>query len=166
VSERRRVASGLALATLALLVALGVNPVSRERILAAYVLVVAAVLLAALTRVLRGTGDPPAPSEFERALRRPPGEQVRPPELIRTERELQLGTASAWYMHSRLAPIMRDAATARGVDFERHPEAARELLGDDVWELLRPDRPEPRDRSAPGVPFAQLRTAVDTLERL
>jgi hypothetical protein len=166
VTERRRIATGVAFATLALLVALGVNPISREQTLAAYVLVVAAVVLAALTRVLRGSGDKPPASEFERALRPQSDGPVRPPELIRTEREIQLGTSSAWYLHSRLAPILRDAAMARGVDFERRPEAARELLGDDVWELLRPDRPEPRDRSAAGVPFARLRATVETLERL
>jgi hypothetical protein len=165
-SESRRIASGAAFATLALLVALGLRPVSGEQILAAYVLALAAVGLAALTRVLRSTAELPPASELEHALRRRPDEPMRPPELIRTEREIRLGTSSAWYLHTRLAPMLREAAAARGVDFERRPEAARELLGDDAWELLRPDRPEPADRSAPGIPLARLRATVDVLERL
>ena len=40
------------------------------------------------------------------------------------------------------------------------------MLGEDAWELLRPDRPEPRDRDAPGIPLRRLRTVVDTLEQL
>jgi hypothetical protein len=166
VSEPRRIATGAAFATLALLVALGIRPVSREQILAAYVLTLAAVGLAALTRVLRSASELPPPSQLEHALRPQPEEPMRPPELIRTEREIRLGTSSAWYLHTRLAPILREAAAARGVDFERRPDVARALLGDDVWELLRPDRPEPADRSAPGIPLARLRATVDVLERL
>jgi hypothetical protein len=166
VTERRRIATSVAVATLALAVALGVQPIAVDRILSAYVLVLAAIAFAALTRVLRGASEWPAPSEFAHALRPRIGVTVRPPELIRTEREITLGTANAWHLHTRLAPLLRDVAAARGIDFARRPALARELLGDETFELLRPDRPAPADRSAPGLPLARVRAAVDTLERL
>jgi len=166
VSEKRRIASSVDLATLGLAVALGVQPIAVDRILSAYVLVLAAIALAALTRVLRSASELPPPSDFEHALRPRVAVVVRPPELVRTEREITLGTSSAWHLHKRLLPILRDVAAARGIDFVRRPETARELLGDEIFELLRPDRPAPEDRSAAGLPFARLRTAVDRLETL
>jgi hypothetical protein len=166
VNERRRIASSVALATLGLAVALGVQPISVDRILSVYVLVLAAIALAALTRVLRRASELPPPSDFEHALRPRVAVVVRPPELIRTERAITLGTSNAWHLHTRLVPILREVAAARGIDFARRPETARELLGDETFELLRPERPAPADRSALGLPFVRLRTAVDKLERL
>jgi hypothetical protein len=166
VSERRRVVTGVLFATLALLVALGVGPVSRDRILAAYVLALATIALAALTRILRGASELPPPSELEHALRPRIDHPMRPPELVRIEREIRLGMSSEWYLQKRLAPILRDAAAARGVDFERRPAAARELLGDEVWELIRPGRPEPDHQARSALGFPQLRAAVERLERL
>jgi hypothetical protein len=166
VSERRRISTGVLFATLALLVAIGIGPVSREQILAAYVLLLAAIALAALTRILRSAAELPPPSEFEHALRSPADEPMRPPELIRIEREIRLGMSSRWYLHKRLAPILRDAAAARGVDFERRPDAARALLGDELWELIRPGKQEPDHTARSPLGFAELRSAVDRLERL
>jgi hypothetical protein len=54
----------------------------------------------------------------------------------------------------------------RGIDIERSPERAAALLGPDVWELVRPDRPAPDDRTAPGVPIETVERALDDLERL
>jgi hypothetical protein len=67
--------------------------------------------------------------------------------------------------------MLREAAAARlaaghNVDLARRPDAARKLLGEDVWQLLRPDRPQPVDHDAPGIPMRQLRSVVDTLEKL
>jgi hypothetical protein len=166
VSEGRRIATRVVLATLALLVAIGVGPVARERILAAYVLALAAIALAALTRILRGDSELPPPSEFERALRPQATEHARPPELIRIEREIRLGLSSHWYLHRRLAPILRDAATARGVDFERRPDAARALLGDELWELVRPGTEAPDHVTRSPLGYPQLRAAVERLEAL
>ena len=49
---------------------------------------------------------------------------------------------------------------------DREPEKARTLLGDETWELVRPDRPEPADRHAPGLPLGALERAVASLEQL
>jgi hypothetical protein len=169
--ERFRIATSVCFATSGLVVALGLRPISTERILAAYVLVLAGIALAALTRVTRGAAERPAPSPFEEALRTRPARPMRPPELVRTERELTLGTTNAGHLHLRLLPLLRETAAARlaaghGIDLERRPEAARLALGEEAWELLRPDRPAPADRDGPGVPLKRVSAVIDTLERL
>ena len=170
-AELRRPALLFASATLALAVALGIRPVSASTILSAYVLALAAVALGALIRVARGPSEWREVSQFERALRTLAEAPVRPPELVRTEREITLGSASANHLHTRLLPILRKAAAARLaahhlVELDHRPDAAHALLGDEAWELLRPDRPAPVDRNAPGLPLRRIRALVDTLERL
>jgi hypothetical protein len=170
-SERARITTIVAIATAVLVVMLGVGPASVRQMLAVYVLVLAAIGLAALTRVARDASELPPPSAFEGALQVRVVEPMRPAELVRTEREITLGNASAGRLHQRLLPMLREAAAARlsaghNVDLERRPDAARALLGDDTWELLRPDRPEPYDRNAPGLPMSQIRDVISTLERL
>jgi hypothetical protein len=96
---------------------------------------------------------------------------MRPPELVRTEREITLGMANAGHLHKRLLPMLREAAAVRlatrqSVEIERRPDQARRLLGDDAWELLRPDLPEPADPHAPGISLGRLRRIVDALERI
>jgi hypothetical protein len=169
--ERIRIATSVFFATAGLVIALGLRPVSTERILAAYVLVLAGIALAALTRVARGASERPALSPFEEALRARPLQPMRPPELVRTERELTLGTTNAGNLHQRLLPLLRECAAARlaaghGIDLERRPEAARLVLGEGAWGFLRPDRPAPEDREGPGVPLRHVRAVIDTLERL
>jgi hypothetical protein len=170
-AERRRLVTLFAGATFALVVALGVRPVSVATILAAYVLVLAAIALTALTRLTRTASEWQPASQFEHALRRDDEVSVRPPELVRTEREITLGSANAAHLHMRLLPILREAAAARlaahhNFELDRRPDAARALLGDEAWQLLRPDRSAPEDRNAPGLPLRRIRALVDTLERL
>jgi hypothetical protein len=87
------------------------------------------------------------------------------------ERELELGIADATHAHRRLLPLLRAAAEARlasrrGVDLDRRPDVAEARLGEDVWELLRPDRPEPADRHGAGVPRASVRAVIERVESL
>jgi hypothetical protein len=159
--EVRRIALPVGGLTLALVVLLAVRPVSSERIVAGYVLALAAVALGAITRLLRSRAEPTPVSTFELALTPTPAAPGRPPELVRVEREIVLGTTSAGHLHTRLLPLLRDAAVAR-LGTRMTPEA----LGNDAWELLRPDRPEPVDRNAPGLTLRRLRELVTTLERL
>jgi hypothetical protein len=165
---RIRVGVGFAVATLAVAIVLAVNVFHASEVIAVYVVVVGAQALVALTRPPRAETEP---SLFESALRRPREEPLRPPELVRIERELVLGLESAGHLHTRLLPILCDAAAARlaakhHIDLERRPAAARALLGEEAWELLRPNRPEPSDRGGPGLPRARLRAVIDALERL
>lgn len=169
--ELRRVTSAILTLTAILGILLAVHPLTTERLLSIYVLALAAVALAALTRVAQTVEERRRASAFDAALRRRGIRPMRPPELVRTERELTLGIANAGHLHRRLLPLLRDAAAARlaqkhGVELERRPETARGLLGDEAWELLRPDRPEPADRNAPGLSFARVKALVDRLEAL
>ena len=167
ISERRRVATLVAMTTVALIVVLGIHPVSTGRIAAGYVLVLAAIGLGAVTRILGAESWHERGSQFEHVLSRKQPEPTRPAELVRVEREITFGTTSAGHLHTRLLPLLREAAAARvGIDFELHPERARTALGDETWELLRPDRPEPTDRNAPGLPLRRIRAVVDSLEEL
>lgn len=166
-AERRRVATLVVLTTLALIVVLGLHPVSTGRILAGYVLTLAGIALAAATRILAAGSWRDRGSHFEHLLARKPGPPTRPSELVRIERELTLGASSAGHLHIRLLPLLREAAAARlGIDLDLHPDRARAALGDETWELLRPDRPAPSDRSAPGLPLRRARAVVDRLEQL
>jgi len=161
-----------AVATAGLVVALAARPVSTREILAAYVLALSAIALLHLTRLARGEESWfRTPSEFERALTSRPEVRMRPAELVRIERELTLGSATAEHLHGRLLPLLRDAAAARlaarhEVDLDRRPDRARELLGDETWEIVRPDREAPDDRNAPGLPLRRIAAVIDTIERL
>ena len=105
-------------------------------------------------------------SQFEHALSRNESEPSRPAELVRIEREITLGTSSAGHLHTRLLPLLREAAAARlGIDLELRPDRARAVLGEETWELVRPDRPEPHDRNAPGLPIRRVRAVVESLEQ-
>jgi hypothetical protein len=171
VRERRRIVGSLATATAVLGVLLGIRPLPTERLLAGYVLVLAAIALATLTRIAQPPGERREASRFEQALRGRRERPTRPPELVRTERELTLGMANAAHAHTRLLPLLREAAEARltakhGVDVSRRSHVAEALLGEEAWELLRRDRPAPDDRDAPGLSFARVEAIVARLERL
>jgi predicted aspartyl protease len=124
----RRVATGLLLATLALIVLLGARPTSRETILAAYAIAVAAIALAALTAALQ-EARADTPSRFAAELTREPVSPTRPADLIRAERELVLAAADDGHFRRRLQPLLREIAAARGVeeDFEVRAPTMRDL---------------------------------------
>jgi len=170
-TERSRIATAVALATVLLVVMLGLRLASVQQTLSVYVL----VLRRSRSRRSPASRAPrppsPPPSAFDAALRIRPVDPMRPSELVRTERDITLGLSNAGLLDQRLLPMLREAAAARlsanhNVELERRPDAARALLGDDAWELVRPDRPQPADRNAPGIPPSQLRDLIATLERL
>lgn len=170
-TEGGRVATLVALATLGLIVLLGLRPVGADRILAGYVLALAAIAASALVRRLARRSDDFTPSRFEHAIAWKPDPPSRPPELVRIERDLVLGTTNAGHLHARLLPILREAAAARlgaryQVDLARRPEVARTLLGDEAWELVRPDREPPPDLYGPGLSLRAVRRVVERLESL
>jgi hypothetical protein len=121
-----------------------------------------------LDRLLRTI--PRRASAFDAAFAPPRRTRARPASLARVEREVTLATGTAFDVHFRLRPLVAPLATGlllrRGVDPERRPDAAAELLGPALWELVRPDRPAPDDRTAPGIPLAAVERLVDDLERL
>jgi hypothetical protein len=53
-----------------------------------------------------------------------------------------------------------------GIDCDARPDAAAAILGDATWAWLRPDRPEPLDRWAPGPQLGELRALIDAIENI
>jgi hypothetical protein len=167
----RKLVGPVALAAVALVLLLSVRPLSTSRALSIWILLLAAMALVALSRGMREGDGAPGARRFEAALRRRPRPAQEPVELVRMDRELSLGNGSALHARRHLLPLLRACASARlssryGVELERQPEAARTLLGDEVWELIRPDWPELVDQREPGVPRPRLEAAITRLESL
>lgn len=135
-----------------------------------YLLCIGGVLLLALVRVTRAQAPAARDSRFDAALaamRRPVAESGEPA-LVR---DLELSTYSAFHLHARLRPVLREVAAHRlraryGVELDAEPARAHELVGAAAWELVRPDRAPPADRLSTGPPLAELRTVVDELETI
>jgi hypothetical protein len=141
----------------------------RTRLLDLYVLFVAALSMLGLVRATREAGDA-TESVFDRALRRRSHRDARPPSLAKLEREVVLAAVTEFDFHARLRPALREIAAhklaGRGLVLDSGSPATRAALGDGLWELLRPDRPPPHDRLAPGVPLKRLQTILDKLDEL
>jgi hypothetical protein len=171
VSLVRRLIFPAFVATVALAVLLAVRPLSTSRALAIWVVLVAGIALFLLVRHSRESNTVPRARRFEAALGRRPAPAPAPVELLRVERDIELGITSASHAHHKLLPILRAAAEARlasrhGIELERRPDAARAALGEDAWGWLRPDRPEPADRFDPGVPREEVVALIERIEAL
>jgi hypothetical protein len=158
-------------AVVALVVLLSLPEIPTSRALGIWVVIATAIVLFVLHRHAGESPWPTPAPRFEQALRRRKPKSAQPEELLRMEREIVLGSADADHAHRQLLPLLRSTASARiaarhGFELERRPEAARALLGDDVWELLRPDRPEPADRHAEGLPHREIVAAIERVEAL
>jgi hypothetical protein len=146
------------------------SPGLRTVLLDVYLLALGGVLLLALVRVTRVKAPPDEGSDFDRALaamRRPRAES----DEVGFEHELEFSVLSAFHLHRRLRPLLREVAAHRlltryGIDLDAEPARARELVGPSAWELVRPDRDLPADRRAPGPPLSHLRQVVAELERI
>ena len=165
----RRLVAPAIVATVALIVLLAVRPLSTSRALGVWVVVVAALALLLLVRHSRYAEQ--HVRRFEAALRGRTPTPSEPVELLRMERELELGIANAGSAYHRLLPLLRAAAEARlasrhGVELDRRPDAAQALLGEEAWEWLRPDRPEPVDRFGRGVPRERVAALIERVESL
>jgi len=104
-----------------------------------------------------------ARSRFDASLVEVSPATKRLPGLERMEREVTLGAASSYDLHFRLLPHLREIARAR---LERAGKTPSEATLGRWWELLRPDRPVPDDRFAPGISEPDLRALVADLEAL
>jgi hypothetical protein len=139
------------------------QPGLRNVTLHVYVFVVGALLMLGLVAAAGDSVPRRSRSELDQALAERNRRTPRLPDVERTEREVTLATASAYDLHYRLLPHLREVAQCR---LERAGKApGPETLGR-WWELLRPDRPEPEDRFAPGIKQSELRALVDELERM
>jgi hypothetical protein len=108
-------------------------------------------------------------SALAEALEREPKEPVRPSDLVRTERLLML--SSTFDLHYRLRPILREVAEQRladrrGLRLDTGSPQVRQVLGEELWELLRPDRSAPERRFEAGLPHDALARVIERLESI
>jgi hypothetical protein len=65
-----------------------------------------------------------------------------------------------------LVPIVAARLGRRGIDMALAPRRAQELLGDVLWEIVRPDTPSAANRVGRGLAGDDLRTAIERLEQV
>ena len=165
-----RIGAVVAAATVVLLVLVVAVPSRRALFVGIYVLFLGAIAVGTLVGSFR-TLEPEAwaRSPFERDQEKP----ERPPpiaELERIDRLVVLGAANEFDLHYRLRPLLRQVAGDRlhgrhGVELDRDPERARQLLGDQLWQLVSAEREVGR-RTGPGLPAAELAGHIERLEAL
>jgi hypothetical protein len=131
-----------------------------------YVLVVGGLAVLLVVVAAREAYPREDGSALAEALAREPEEPRRPPELQRLERELTMATSTAFDVHVRLRPVLREIAATRLAARGLRLDQGEDVLGGELWELVRDDRPSPAQRNAPGIPPAALRRAVERLEAL
>ena len=151
-------------------VALVLAPDRAELVVHIWLLVMLGLACLTLLQIIH-TVYPSGDSPFLASLRRPSISAEQPTSLARTEREVSMAGAAAFDVHFRLRPVLVDLAadllsTRRGIDLERNPERAHLAIGDEVWEIVRPDRPEPAQRHAAGLDRATLDRIVTALEHV
>lgn len=126
------------------------------------------ILTLALGAVAMLVAIPAAPQRRRSKPR--PAPPLRPEDLERVERLVVTGRSTAAEVHLRLRPVLREIAAARlrrrGVQLNLSRSDARELLGEELWELVRPDRPRPEDLRGPGISLELLAAMTDRLEAL
>ena len=111
-----------------------------------------------------------APTRLDAAPRRP-GRQTRPRELVKLEREVALVDRDRL---RRLLPAAPRGAPHRRLAARPPRHRSRLALGarrrscsaPSAWDLVRADRPRPRDHDAPGVPLDRIAAVVASVEQL
>lgn len=164
----RAVKLGLAV-TAAAVIAAFASSGTHELVLDVYLLSIGAVILLALVRATR-VQAPQRKSRFDSGLVAMRRKHVDAGESALV-RELELSTYNTFHFHARLRPLLRDIAAHRlrseyGVELDTEPLRARELVGKEAWDVVRPDREPPADRLAAGPTAAELRTIVEELEAI
>lgn len=142
---------------------LGVIPGSRGYVLTGYVVFLGALMMLVLVMSVRDAVPRRGASAFDLALATPARPARPPAELERIVREVTMASTSAYDLHYRLLPSLREIARARLEQSGRTPGPA---TLDRWWELLRPDRPPPDERFGGGISPADLRALVADLEKL
>jgi hypothetical protein len=138
-------------------------PGERPVALHVYFLFLGALLMLVVVSAVGSAAPRERRSDLAAALDEHPEPAHRVPQLAKVEREVTLSIGNAYDFHTRLLPHLREIAAAR---LERRGQRpGPDTLGR-WWELLRPDRPEPVERFAPGIAESELRELVADLERI
>lgn len=139
------------------------EPSWRSIVLRAYVFALGGLSMLALLAAAGDAVPKLRRSDLDLALSAAAERQRRLPELEKLEREVTLATASAYDLHYRLLPHLREIAEAR---LARTGKAAGPDTLGEWWELLRPDREPPEERFGSGITVTRLRALVQELERM
>jgi hypothetical protein len=155
--------------TVAALVVLFATSGLRARVLDVYFLALGAVVMLTLFRAIRLDAGR-EPSTFDRALAAMRSPLRENGELV-AARDVELSSTNVLHFHVRVRPVLRQIAAYRlrvryGVELDREPLRARELLPTALWDVVRPDLLPPADRLARGPSVAAQRALLDELERL
>ena len=138
-------------------------PGERQVAIHIYLLFLGALLMLVVVSAVNSAAPRGRGSDFAAALHEQPDRAGPVSQLAKVEREVTLAIGNAYDLHTRLLPHLREIAAAR---LERRGQRpGPDTLGP-WWELLRPDRPEPSERFAPGIPERELRELVADLERI
>jgi hypothetical protein len=145
-------------------------PVEAALVLDLYLLFLGGVTLLALARTTSVAQPGSGRSPFDLALRPAKPRSERPPELERLEQQLSLAATTAFDVHYRFRHVVREVAGQRlwahhSVDLEADASRAESLLGAEVWDLVRPDRPPPADPFAPGLGLVGIEAVITELEQ-
>lgn len=165
-------AAAAALLSAAFVAVLVFRPADWQLALDAWLLALGAVALAASVAATRAGSPGPGESPFDRRRRgRRAAEEDRLPELERIERIVSLGTGTAFDVHYRLRPVLREVAehrlaSRRGLALDSGSEPVQEALGAELWEIVRPDRERPDHNLAKGLTAARIGAAIERLERI
>jgi hypothetical protein len=139
------------------------QPGARNLILHAYVLAVGGLVMLGVLAATTESVPKRRRSGFDRALAEVARADEPLREVARIERQVTLATATAYDLHVRLLPQLRQIAQSR---LERTGRTiSPETLGR-WWELLRPNRSAPDDRHGAGISASELRELVSDLERM
>jgi hypothetical protein len=162
---------GASLASIGLIVSRVVLPGWKELELDVYVLTVGAMALLAAILATRRAFPAEEGSSLAEALEREERGPVRPPELERTERLLSMASTTAFDLHYRLRPVLREVAEQRladrcGLRLDSGDPRVREACGEELWEVVRPDREPPDVRYRPGLKPSVLGRLVERLEEI
>jgi hypothetical protein len=165
------VALGTVLATAALIVVRVVQPGRQELELDVYVLTIGAMALLAAILATRRAFPSEEGSAIAAALEHDERVPVRPPDLERTERMLSMAATTAFDLHFRLRPVLREVAEQRladrrGLRLDSADVRVQEACGEELWEVVRPDREAPDHRFLPGLPAEALHRVVERLESI
>jgi uncharacterized membrane protein len=139
------------------------QPSLRSVTLHAYVFLVGGLLMLGLVAAAGDRVPHRHRSELAAALSASKRREKQLPEIEKLQREVTLAAASAYDLHYRLLPHLREIAQMRLSRSGKN--ANQETLGR-WWDLLRPDRPPPEDRFAKGISETDLRALVADLARM
>jgi hypothetical protein len=162
---------GATLASGALIVVRVLLPGWKELELDVYVLTVGAIALLAAILAARRAFPIEEGSSLAAALERDPRPPLRPPDLERTERILSMAATTAFDLHYRLRPVLREVAEQRladrrGLRLDSGDPRVVEACGDELWEVVRPDRAAPERRYQAGLRPDALVRVVERLEQI